>query len=74
LTRLQEWVEVAKRITKFAFEQGFIYTDKVSKFEAGQLAASAGHSNVALILEDLCLMGVGAILFSFMIHGRTKSI
>jgi hypothetical protein len=43
------WGKVAKRITKSAFEQGFISTDKVSKFETGQLAASTGQSNAALI-------------------------
>jgi hypothetical protein len=43
------WGEVAKLITKVAYEQRLIASNKVSEFDSGQLASSVGHSHAALI-------------------------
>ncbi|KFX91872.1 hypothetical protein V490_05679 [Pseudogymnoascus sp. VKM F-3557] len=45
----QAWGEVARQITKCAFELGFISSDGVSEFTSEELAKSAGHSHAALI-------------------------
>jgi hypothetical protein len=45
----KSWGEMAEIITKSAFEQGFIFKNKISTFETDDLAKSAGHSNAALI-------------------------
>jgi hypothetical protein len=43
------WCEVARSITKLAYDQGLLAFDKVSEFDSEQLARCTGRSRAALI-------------------------